>query len=189
MGISSGSLKRNKVEKGVAIMDVFTAISSRQSIRAFKSRDVEEEKLIKVLEAARLSPSTNNRQEWKFIVVRDEMKRQALVSAARGQQFVAQAPIVIVACATESESVMPCGQSAYTIDLSIATSYMILEAWELGLGTCWLGAFFEDQVRKILNIPENVRVVSMFPLGYPDVALVKKSRKSMDEVICFEEYK
>lgn len=170
-------------------MDVLTAISSRQSIRAFKSRDVEEEKLIKVLEAARLSPSASNRQEWKFIVVRDEIKRQALVGAARGQEFVAQAPVVIVACATESERVMPCSQSAYTVDLSIATSYMMLEAWELGLGTCWLGAFFEDQVRKILNIPENIRVVTMFPLGYPDETPVQKPRKNIDEVVCFEEYK
>lgn len=170
-------------------MDVLTALSTRRSVRSYKDKEIEEEKLSRVLEAGRVSPSASNRQEWKFIAVRDKALRERLAEAARGQKFVGQAPVVIVTCATESERVMACGQNTYTVDLSIATSYMILEAWEQGLGTCWLGAFFEDQVRKILDIPDNVRAVSMFPLGYPDEVPAQRPRKGIDQVVCYDRYK
>jgi nitroreductase len=142
-----------------------------------------------VLEAGRLSPSASNRQEWKFLVVRDKQTIEKLVGAANGQKFVGEAPVVIVMCATESERVMRCGKNAYTVDLSISTSYMMLEAWELGLGACWLGSFYEDQVKDILNIPDNIRVVTMFPLGYPEAIPEAKPRKSIDQVTCCESYK
>ena len=169
-------------------MDVFTAISNRRSVRAYKDSEVEDEKLGKVLDAARLAPSASNRQEWKFIVVRGKETRKKLKKAALGQAFVAQAPVVIVACATETERVMACGQSAYTVDVSIACAYMILQAFELGLGTCWLGAFNEGEVKDILKIPEHIRVVTMIPLGYPDQPPLMKSRKSLDEIVCYGKY-
>jgi nitroreductase len=169
-------------------MDVFTAISQRYSVRAYKTTNVEEEKLKKVLEAARLSPSASNRQAWKFIVVRDKETRRKLARAAFGQSFIGEAPIVIVACGTESKAIMGCGQPTHTVDVSIACAFMILEAYELGLGTCWIGAFKEDETKKILNIPEYVRVVAVTPLGYPDQAPTKKSRKSLNQIICFEKY-
>ena len=169
-------------------MDVFTAISNRRSVRAYKDYEVEDEKLKKVLDAARLAPSASNRQEWKFIVVRDGETRKKLKNAALGQSFVAQAPVVIVACATEAERVMACGQSAYTVDVSIACTHMILQAFELGLGTCWLGAFHEGEVKDILKIPEHIRVVTMIPLGYPDQPPLMKSRKSLEEIVCYEKY-
>lgn len=170
-------------------MDVFAAINGRRSIRAYKDMEIEDEKLNRVLEAGRLSPSSSNRQEWKFLVVKDKEKRQRLVEAANGQKFVGEAPVIIVMCATESERVMRCGQNAYTVDLSIATSYMMLEAWELGLGACWLGSFYEDKVKEILDIPENIRIVTMFPLGYPVEVPEAKPRKNFDQVVCFESYK
>jgi nitroreductase len=83
---------------------------------------------------------------------------------------------------------MACGQSAYTVDVSIACSFIILQAFELGLGTCWLGAFSEDEVKDILKIPEHIRVVAMIPLGYPDQPPLMKSRKGLDEIMCYEEY-
>jgi len=169
-------------------MEVFTAIRERRSVRAYKDTDVEEEKLKKVLDAARLAPSANNRQEWKFIVVRNRDTRVKLAHAALGQSFVAQAPVVIVACATETSHVMTCGQNAYTVDVSIACAYMILQAFELGLGTCWLGAFKEDEVKHILKIPRNVRVVTMTPLGYPDQPPSMKKRKSLNQIVCLERY-
>ncbi len=169
-------------------MDVFSAINERRSVRAFKDIDVEEDKLKKILEAARLSPSAGNRQEWKFIVVKNKGTKKKLANAALGQAFVAEAPVIIVGCATESKSIMSCGQPAYTVNLSIAFSYMILQAYELGLGTCWLGAFKEAEVKKILNIPEQVRVVAMTPVGYPNQAPSTKPRKSMDQIVCFERY-
>jgi nitroreductase len=169
-------------------MDVFTAISQRSSVRAYKDTDIGEEKLKKILEAARLSPSSSNRQEWKFIVVKNKETRKKLANAAFGQSFIGEVPVVIVACATESKSIMACGQPAYTVDISIACAFMILQAYELGLGTCWIDAFKEDKVKKILKIPEHVRVVAMTPLGYPNQPPSQKFRKSLDQIVCFEKY-
>jgi nitroreductase len=169
-------------------MDVFTAISQRSSVRACKDTDIGEEKLKKILEAARLSPSSSNHQEWKFIVVKNKEIRKKLANAAFGQSFIGEAPVAIVACATESKSIMVCGQPAYTVDISIACAFMILQAYELGLGTCWIGAFKEDKVKKILKIPEHVRVVAMTPLGYPNQPPSQKFRRSLDQIVCFEKY-
>ena len=169
-------------------MEVATAIAGRRSIRSYRATPVEEEKLNRILEAARLSPSAGNRQEWKFIVVREPKTRSRLAQAACDQKFVADAPVVLVACATESSKIMTCGQPAYTVDLSIACSYMILQAWELGLGTCWLAAFREEEVKSILGIPEAVRVVAMTPLGYPERPVSPRPRKRLEEIVCFERY-
>ena len=169
-------------------MDVFTAISQRSSVRAYKDTAVEEDKLKKILEAARLSPSSSNRQEWKFIVVRNKETKNKLAKAAFGQSFIGEAPVVIVACGTETKSIMGCGQPTHTVDVSIACAYMILQAYELGLGTCWIGAFKEEEVKKILKIPGHVRVVAMTPLGYPDQLPSQKLRKGFDQIVCFEKY-
>jgi nitroreductase len=169
-------------------MDVFTAISQRCSVRAYKATDVEEDKLRKVLEAARHSPSASNRQDWKFIIVRNKETRKKLAKAAFGQSFIAEAPIVIVACGMEPRAMLACGQPMHTVDVSIACAYMILQAYELGLGTCWIGAFKEDEAKKILSIPEHVRVVAMTPLGYPNQAPSQKSRKNLNQIVCYEKY-
>jgi nitroreductase len=169
-------------------MSVQTAISERRSIRAYQDKPVEDDKLKLVLEAARLAPSARNRQEWKFIVVKDSETRKKLAAAANGKQFVAEAPVVIVACATEAEYVMTCGQPAGTVDTSIALSFLILQAHELGLGTCWLGAYDENAVKEILSVPPHVRVVAMTPLGYPAQSPEAKPRKSLEEIVFFERY-
>ena len=169
-------------------MDVLTAIKERRSIRKYSAKPVEEEKLQKVLEAARLSPSARNQQEWKFIVVKDSETRKRLTEEAINQPFVGEAPIILVCCGTETESIMRCGQPRYTVDLSIATAYMILAAYEQGLGTCWLGSFDENKVKEILDIPEDVRVVSITPLGYPDESPAPKPRKELDEIISYDKY-
>ena len=83
---------------------------------------------------------------------------------------------------------MGCGQPTHTIDVCIAYAFMILEAYELGLGTCWIGAFKEDETKEILNIPDHVRVVAMTPLGYPDHPLSLKSRKKLEQIVCYEKY-
>ena len=169
-------------------MDVFAAINQRSSVRAYKPTEVEENKLKKILEAARLSPSASNRQEWKFIVIRNKDTRKKLAKAAFGQSFIGEAPVVLVACGTESKAIMSCGQPTHTVDVSIACAYMILQALELGLGTCWIGAFSEDETKTVLNIPEHVRVVAMIPLGYPNQPPSKKLRKSLDQIVCYEKY-
>jgi len=169
-------------------MDVRKAIQSRRSIRAYDSREVEEDKLVRVLDSGRLSPSAGNRQERRFIVIRDAKKRQSLSEAARNQRFVAQAPVVIAACSVETEYTMSCGQLAYPIDTAIAVDHMTLSAVEEGLGTCWIGAFDEKKVKEILNVPDNVRVVALLPLGYPSAIPLPTSRKSLDEIVMREKW-
>jgi nitroreductase len=169
-------------------MDVSTAIRQRSSVRGYKTTDVEEDKLRKVLEAARLSPSASNRQDWKFIVVKSKETKKKLAKAAFGQSFIGEAPVVVVACGTDSKAVMGCGQPTHTVDVSIACAFMILQACELGLGTCWIGAFDEDETKKILNIPGHVRVVAVIPLGYPNQTPSQKFRKNLNEIICYEKY-
>jgi nitroreductase len=169
-------------------MDVFAAISKRRSIRRYEEKEIEDGKLGKILEAGRIAPSAANRQEWKFMVIKNKETREKLVKAANGQKFVGEAPVTIVACSTESERVMPCGQYAYTVDLSIAVSFMILEATELGLGTCWLGAFDENAVKKVLDIPQDIRVPAMFTVGYANEFPAQRPRKTFDEIVCYEKY-
>jgi nitroreductase len=169
-------------------MDVFDAISQRSSIRAYKTTDVEEDKLKKILEAAKFSPSASNRQDWKFVIIRSKETKKKLARAAFGQSFIGEAPIVIVACGTEPKTFMACGQPAYTVDVSIAFTHMILQAQELGLGTCWIGAFEEDEVKKVLNIPKEIRVVAMTPVGYPNQSPSQKFRKSLEQIACYEKY-
>jgi nitroreductase len=169
-------------------MDVQQAIRTRRSIRHYQSQPVEPEKLTQVLEAARLAPSASNQQNWKFIVVRDPQIRQRLADACPGQSFVGEAPVILVCCGTDPDAVMLCGQHRYTIDLAIATTCMILQAHELGLGTCWLGRFDETRFKAILGIPDPVRVVAVTPLGYPAEAPAARPRKSLDEIVCYERY-
>lgn len=147
-------------------MDVFTVISKRRSIRSYQNKKVEKAKLIKILEAARQAPSASNRQEWRFVVVEDGKTRKQLCHAARKQVFVAEAPVVIACCAKTDNHVMTCGQLCYPIDVAIAIDHMTLAAVELGLATCWVGAFEEEKVKKILNIPSEIKVVELLVLGY-----------------------
>ena len=170
-------------------MDVFEAIRSRRSIRSYLDKPVEEEKLRQVLEAGRLAPSANNRQEWRFVVVREAITRQKLKEAACGQGFVGEAPVVIACCSVESKKIMTCGHSAYAIDVSIAIDHMTLAAAGLGLGTCWIGSFYEDQTRRILNIPDSVRIVELLTLGYPAEQPGARSRKKLDEIVFYEQWK
>jgi len=169
-------------------MELMEAIRTRRSVRSYLDREVEEEKLGRVLEAARLAPSASNRQNWRFVVVRDPATRMKLSEAARGQSFVAEAPVVIAACGTETNYVMTCGQAAYTVDVTIAVDHMTLAAAAEGLGTCWIGAFYEDQVKEILGIPRDVRVVALLPLGYPAKVPQPTPRKSLGEITAQERW-
>ncbi len=169
-------------------MTVYEAIQNRFSVRSYLDQPVEEEKLLRVLEAARLAPSAGNRQEWRFVVVRDLETRHRLMDAANGQAFVAQAPVVIAACAEGDQHVMTCGQLSYPIDVAIALEHIALQATEEGLGTCWIGAFKEDQVKKILGIPDEVRVVELLPLGYPASSPGPKRRMALEEIVKWEKW-
>ncbi len=170
-------------------MSVSDAIKARRSIRRYQDREVEEETLNRVLEAGRLAPSAKNMQEWKFIVVRDKETRAKLSEAAKGQAFIGEAPVVIVACATLTDYVMTCGQLTYPIDVAISVDHMTLQATEEGLGTCWIGAFYEEEVKKILAIPPEIRVVAMLPLGYPAESPLSRPRKPMEDMVIQERWR
>lgn len=169
-------------------MEVMAAVQARRSIRVFEKRDVEEEKLARVLEAGRLAPSARNLQEWKFVVVRDKAVRKRLIAAAKNQTFVGQAPVVIVGCGTITDYTMSCGQLSYPVDVAIAMTQMTLQAVAEGLGTCWVCAFNEAEVAALLGIPDGVRVVALLPLGYPGEEPAQRSRKDAAEVVCWERY-
>jgi nitroreductase len=169
-------------------MDVQEAIKKRYSVRSYQNRPVDEKLLRAVLEAARLAPSASNVQEWRFVVVRDATIRQSLMKAAHNQPFVGQAPVVIAACAILTDKVMPCGQPAYPIDIAIAVDHMTLAAVELGLGTCWVGAFDEAAVKQSLGVPATARVVVLMTLGYSARPSGGKSRKSFEQIVAYEKY-
>lgn len=165
-------------------MDVYEAIRTRKSVRSYLPRTVEEDKLQRILEAGRLAPSAGNRQEWRYVIVKDGGLRERLQEAAGGQAFVGEAPVVIACCAETDGRVMKCGQPCYPIDLAISIDHLTLAATAEGLGTCWIGAFSEPEVKKILGIPEALRVVALLPLGYPkDPKPVGKSRKDLKELV------
>ena len=167
-------------------MDVIDLITKRRSIRSYADRPVEREKIERLLEAARLAPSASNRQEWRFVVVTDEARRAALAKAAADQAFVAKAPVVIAGCAETDGHVMRCGQPSYSIDVAIAIDHITLQAVAEGLGTCWIGAFYEDQVKEILSIPEEIRVVELLTVGYPAGSSRPQSRLPFESIVRWE---
>jgi nitroreductase len=170
-------------------LNIYTAISTRRSVRAFQDREVPETILTRILEATRLAPSASNRQEWRFVVVRDRGTRKSLARAANGQRFVGEAPVVIACCAETDGHVMSCGLACFPIDVAIAVDHLTLCAAAEGLGTCWIGAFDPEQVKEILGIPPGIRVVALLPLGYPeDPAPVKKARRPIDSVVKYERW-
>lgn len=169
-------------------MAILKQIQNRYSVRAYQKRPVEKQKLLNILEAAHLAPSANNVQEWRFVVVQDAELRKKLMSAANNQTFVGEAPVVIACCAIKADYAMRCGQLAYPIDVAIAMEHMALQAVEEGLGTCWIGSFFEDRVKTILGIPKEARVVELLTLGYPQDSPKTKKRLPLDQIVCYDSW-
>jgi len=170
-------------------MEFADVVQRRYSVRSYKDQELTDEQVEKVIEAARLAPSASNRQEWRFIVVRDPEKRKNLAAAAHGQEFVGKASAVIAACAVTDGHTMACGQLCYPIDVAIALEHVALAAADMGLGTCWIGAFDEKAVKQILGIPKDVRVVELMPLGYPADKPRPRTRLALDEIMMWEEWK
>jgi len=170
-------------------MNVHEAIRMRSSVRGYLPTPVPDDALFRVLEAARLAPSSSNRQEWRFIVVRDEERRRRLAAAAYGQMFIAEAPVVIAAVGTDPQSTMTCGIPRYAVDVSIAITHMMLAAVEEGLGTCWIGMFSQEKVREILGVGSDCMVATIMPLGYPAPGETPaKSRKRLEDIVTYETY-
>ena len=173
-------------------MDLFEAIKSRRSIRKYTEEDVSKEDLEKILEAAICAPSAGNRQAWDFVVVRDDSVKKALVGAALGQKFIAEAPVVIVVCANMERSAARYrarGSGLYCIqDTAAAIQNMLLAITALGLGACWIGAFHEEGVTKILELPASVRPVAILPIGRPAGLPQPTPRFRLSEVLHYEKW-
>ncbi len=171
-------------------MKVLDVIQKRQSVRKYKEDAIPEKALMRVLEAARLAPSGKNIQPWKFIIVKDKVLKEKLAQASAGQFFMTEAPIIIVGCGFPDNCYARMGRymKSWSVDVTIALEHLILQAQEEGLGTCWIGSFEEEEVKAILNIPENVKVLALTPLGYPDEIPRFRGRKNLDEIISYDRY-
>jgi nitroreductase len=162
-------------------------VEKRRSIRVFGSRPVPEETLRRILECAILAPSAGNLQAYRIFVVRDGKRRQALAAAALGQEFVAQAPVVLVFCAEPMRSAIKYGdrgERLYSLqDATIAAAFASLAAADAGLGTVWVGAFREDAVRQVLGVGEDFVPVAILPLGEPAETPKNPGRLPWEEMV------
>lgn len=169
---------------------MFEVLQKRRSIRKYKATPIESEKVTKILEAARLGPSANNQQPCQFIVVKDSAARESL-RAAYSADWFAQAPVIIVGCVNPKEAWRRgmFGEEYWKVDLAIAFQNLILASTELGLGTCWVANFDENAVKKALNIPKDIRVVAMTPVGYPDEEKGPPTeRKPLEKIVHYEKW-
>ncbi len=166
-------------------MELSEAIATRRSIRAYKPDPVSEEKLKRVLEAARLAPSAANRQPWKLYVIREKELR-ARLKDAYGQKWFYEAPVILLICAIPARAwSRRDGKNYADVDATIAFDHLTLAAHAEGLGTCWIGAFDPQAVRSILNLPPGEEPLAMTPLGYPDQSPKPTPRKSLEELVVF----
>lgn len=164
-------------------MDVLEAIKTRRSIRKYKPESIPEEKLKTIFEAARLAPSAGNRQPWRFIVVQDPEKKKALASVANNQTFLIDAAAIVAAIGDPEIS-----KKWHEKDTMIALEHIVLAATALGYGTCWIGAFDEDEVKRLLRIPEEMKVVALLPIGMPSETPPPRPRRGISEIFFKEEY-
>lgn len=186
------------------MMDTLEAIKTRRSVRKFSDRPVEPEKLRTVLDAARLAPSWANMQCWRFVVVEDAAMRQKISELSyvetffgpRGyktnpaQKALAEAPVVVVACAEPTLSGDLRGQQYYMADLGIATENLMLAAHAEGLGSVFVGVFDEEGMGELLDIPSGIRIVGLFPLGYPlEPGKGGAPRKPIEEIVFYGKWK
>jgi nitroreductase len=162
-------------------MSVFDTIKDRRSIRTYKGERIPKDQIEKLLEAARLAPSAGNRQNWKFIVVENEQIKHQLVPACNNQAFVGTSSHVIAGIGDPE-------QKWHQVDLAIALEHVVLEAVELELGTCWIGAFNEEEVKKILKIPQDRKVVALLTVGIPAELPAARPRKALEEIVAYDEY-
>ena len=168
-------------------MDFFEAARQRHSVRAFKPEAVPEEALVRILETINLAPSAGNLQSYEVYLVRDAERKAALVTVARGQEFLKQAPIVMVFCANASRADAKYGMRGtdlYSVqDASIACWFAMLSATALGLGCVWVGSFSEAQVSHLLGLPEDQRPVALLPVGYAAETPAARKRRPLGELI------
>lgn len=173
-------------------MNFLDLVKSRCSVRKFKDKMVEEEKLKYVLEAGRLAPSAGNRQPWYFIVLQQSKLKAEVIDTYLTYQksFAKDVPALIVICGDHNQAWRRRdGKDHCDIDVSIAIDHMMLAAAEVGLGTCWIGGFDSMQCHKILNLPLHMEAIALLPIGYPEnvpSSVLSKNRKALEEVVFWD---
>jgi len=172
----------------------------RNSVRKFSNREVEKEKIEAVLECARLAPSWANKQCWSFVVVTRREKIASLYKPGTMiNRWMRDVPVMLVACGDPELSGNHHDIEYFPVDVAIAMEHLVLSAVNLGLGTCWMGVFDEDRIKKILDIPEKIKIVALSPLGYPaekkgvaegltKLIVQSKKRKPLDEISHYEQW-
>lgn len=164
-------------------MDVVEAIKARRSVRKYKPGRIPDEKLQIILESARLAPSAGNRQPWRFVIVQETDRKKSLARAANDQAFLNDAAVIVVAAADPEAS-----QRWHEKDTVIALEHMVLAATNLGYGTCWIGAFDEDVIKRLLKIPGKLKVVAILPIGISDETPSARPRKAKSEIFFNEQW-
>jgi nitroreductase len=166
--------------------EVIQCIKGRRSVRKFdRSRDVEEEKIQTCLEAARWAPSANNRQPWHFLIIRNQETREKLAGLHPAGKFMADSPVVFVAIGDPTQN-----PRRYHTDTPVAIQNFLLAAYAQGLGTCWAGVFenpYEDDMKAVLGIPEELRIICTVAVGYPTESPIK-DRRPLSELVSYEKY-
>jgi nitroreductase len=169
-------------------MDTIETILKRRSIRKYKPDEIPQADLDKILESGRQAPSAANRQPWHFIVVRDKELKRKVAAACSEQHWMADADVILAGIGNPGASRGSTGRLWYEVDVAIAMQNMILTATSLGYGTCWIGAFDEGQVKALLKVPEEMRVVALTPIGAPDASPEARPRKNVNQVFSAETY-
>ncbi len=166
-------------------MDVLNLLKSRRSIRKYKSKPVEEEKIMRCLEAAQWAPSASNKQPWEFIIVKNEDMRKKFAEIHPYAKFVAESPVVFIPLT--NPKIHP---KYHMSDTGLTIMHFMIQAHAEGLGTCWagvIGTSFELELKKLLNIPDHLNIMALVALGYPDQER-ESIRKPLDELIHYESY-
>ena len=171
-------------------MNVMDAIRTRRSVRKYDGRPIPDEVMQRMKDALRLAPSACNYQPWRFVLVSDPALRKELARAANGQDFIADAPVIVVGVGLPDRAYKRMGGrgNSVDVDLAIALDHLTLAAVAEGLGTCWRGVTDERELRKVLSIPDEVQARMVMLLGYPDESPDARPRKPLDEVVCYERY-
>lgn len=167
-------------------MDILKAVKQRRSIRDFQKKKIPDELIDKLMEALIWAPSAGNLQSRKFYFIKDDQVKKRIATAALNQNFIAEAPLVIIGC-TDNRISYKYGERGvylYSIqDVALSIMGMMLVAHEYGLGSTWVGAFRENEVFKILNMPRNLRPVAIVPVGYPSKIPYPPPRVSKKEAV------
>ena len=168
-------------------------IQSRRSVRKYSQTPIPESDLEEILKTGFSAPSGGNMQPWRVVIVKNRSRRDQLATAAFGQSFIAEAPVLLVVCAVPYESAEKYKERGATLyafqDTAALTQNILLASHALGYATCWIGAFDEDQVSKIIKVPEGMKPVSMIPIGLAEGQDAKaRTRKSISDVVIDEEF-